>query len=429
MSWYDSAWYYRFKVTSDNTKVAAAIKGLAIDLSNSPEEFWSNVKGDGSDIRVTQDDGTTLVARDVISIDTTGETGLLRIDSGAISTSADTDYYIYYGNSSATEPGSTGTYSTPTISYYPMKEGTGSTSDDQVGVNNLSINGASWSSNAIFNNSLSFNGSNNYLTASDHASLDITSAIKLSAWVYPVSFSGSLEVITAKGKTHTNATDSQAAPYSLVTHNGNVTIALFQNTSGDRVSLRYEGESLTLNQWSLVEGYWDGTTGLDNLKVFINGVEVITSSQTDVTSLRTVSLPLDIGYDTYRNDSRMAWNGLLDEISISTPSSWSGNESLTKYNNESNNASFWAFGAQEEPPFIIKGKVTLNSTNIEGAKVRLISDTTNTYVDDTLTDVNGDYEFEVDNDTDDFHAMVEYEENGTLYRAKSKPFIKGGEEE
>ena len=29
MGWYDNAWNYRFKVTSDNTKVAAAIKGLA----------------------------------------------------------------------------------------------------------------------------------------------------------------------------------------------------------------------------------------------------------------------------------------------------------------------------------------------------------------------------------------------------------------
>ena len=79
--------------------------------------------------------------------------------------------------------------------------------------------------------------------------------------------------------------------------------------------------------------------------------------------------------------------------------------------------------------FTIKDKVTLNSTNVEGAKVRLINDTTNEYVGDTLTDVNGEYEFEVGSDTDDFHAMVEYESGGNKYHAYSKPFIKGGEDE
>ena len=84
--------------------------------------------------------------------------------------------------------------------------------------------------------------------------------------------------------------------------------------------------------------------------------------------------------------------------------------------------------AYEEPSFIIKGKVTLNSTNIEGAKVRLINDTTNEYVGDTLTDASGDYEFNVGSDTDDFHAMVEYESGENKYHAVSYPFIKGGEE-
>ena len=79
--------------------------------------------------------------------------------------------------------------------------------------------------------------------------------------------------------------------------------------------------------------------------------------------------------------------------------------------------------------FTIKGKVTLNSTNVEGAKVRLINDTTNEYVGDTLSDASGDYEFSVFSDTDDFHAMVEYESGGNKYHAVSYPFIKGGEDE
>ena len=78
--------------------------------------------------------------------------------------------------------------------------------------------------------------------------------------------------------------------------------------------------------------------------------------------------------------------------------------------------------------YFVIGNVKLDGSNVEGAKVRLINDTTNEYVGDTLSDASGDYEFEVANDTDDFHAMVEYESGENKYHAVSYPFIKGGEE-
>ena len=109
--WFNNDWEYRLKITSDNTKVSANIKGLALDLSNiTDEDFWNNVKSDGSDIRITQSDGTTLRARDVISIDTKEQTGLIRFDTSNISTSADEDYYIYFGNEDAEEPDASDTY-------------------------------------------------------------------------------------------------------------------------------------------------------------------------------------------------------------------------------------------------------------------------------------------------------------------------------
>ena len=72
--------------------------------------------------------------------------------------------------------------------------------------------------------------------------------------------------------------------------------------------------------------------------------------------------------------------------------------------------------------FTIKGKVTLNSTNVEGAKVRLINDTTNEYVGDTLTDASGDYEFEVSSDTNDYHAVVEYQNDFSVLNSFETDF-------
>jgi hypothetical protein len=68
---------------------------------------------------------------------------------------------------------------------------------------------------------------------------------------------------------------------------------------------------------------------------------------------------------------------------------------------------------------MIKGKVRFGSTLIENAKVRIINQTTNTYIGDTLTDVNGEYEFEDVIDDNPYHLTVEHENGGTKYNAKS----------
>lgn len=70
MAWYDSNWSYRIPVTIDSTKVSADLTDFPVyvDLSDLSADFFSNVKTDGSDIRVTKDDGTTEVPREVVAI-------------------------------------------------------------------------------------------------------------------------------------------------------------------------------------------------------------------------------------------------------------------------------------------------------------------------------------------------------------------------
>lgn len=143
---FPAGWIYRFKISSDDASVSASLKGLAYDLSNAPASFWTNVKTDGSDIRISSDiGGTTEVARDVIGINTTAETGLIRFDTSGISTSATTDYWVWYGNGDATEPAAGSTYGAHNSydanlqNYYPANEGSGSTAVDRLGNKNFTI--------------------------------------------------------------------------------------------------------------------------------------------------------------------------------------------------------------------------------------------------------------------------------------------------
>lgn len=111
MAWLDTDFLKRSEGTIDSSLVDEAVGYVPIYLSALDATFWANVDAAGDDIRVTLADGTTEVAFYIASIDTVGETGLIWADvSGAISTSADTSYYIYYDNAAALPYGVGDTY-------------------------------------------------------------------------------------------------------------------------------------------------------------------------------------------------------------------------------------------------------------------------------------------------------------------------------
>jgi len=69
---------------------------LLVDLSDMPASFWSTVANGGGDIRVFKADGTTELAREVVSCDTAAETGELWVKyAGTLSGSVDTTIQIH----------------------------------------------------------------------------------------------------------------------------------------------------------------------------------------------------------------------------------------------------------------------------------------------------------------------------------------------
>lgn len=110
--WYDASWGYRVKVTVDHTKVGSDLTDFPVyvDLSELPAGFFSHVRSDGGDIRVTEYDGTTEVSREVVSIDTTDDSGELYFMAPSLSSTEDTGFYIYYGNAAASDYATTDTY-------------------------------------------------------------------------------------------------------------------------------------------------------------------------------------------------------------------------------------------------------------------------------------------------------------------------------
>lgn len=111
MGWYNSSWTHRQKITVDATKVDEVFSLLPIYTSNLNLDFFSRAKAGAADVRITQADGTTEVARYVVAHDATGHTGLILANVLAdVSISTNTDYYVYYGNTGASDYATSATY-------------------------------------------------------------------------------------------------------------------------------------------------------------------------------------------------------------------------------------------------------------------------------------------------------------------------------
>ncbi len=103
------------EITIDSTKVSADLTDFIIyvdlaHLSKAGADIFDTCRTDGGDIRVTKNDGTTELAREVVSIDTSAKTGELHIKyTGTLSSTIDTVIRIYY-NGVDTEPAVSATY-------------------------------------------------------------------------------------------------------------------------------------------------------------------------------------------------------------------------------------------------------------------------------------------------------------------------------
>ena len=139
-SWYDLLWPHRIAITIDHTQVDSDLTDFPvyINLADLGSGFFSHLNSDGGDIRVTEDDGTTEVPREVVSASTTAETGELYFKAPNISSSSDTTFYIYYGDSGASDYADSATYGRDNVwtngfeAVYHMEEDPGGSAPQMV---------------------------------------------------------------------------------------------------------------------------------------------------------------------------------------------------------------------------------------------------------------------------------------------------------
>jgi len=191
MAWL-SGWNRRQKLTIDHTKIDADLTNFPVKvilLSNNP--IFTHAKSDGSDIRFAANDGTTLLSFEREVHDNTQQIAVYHVKLPFVSSTSDTEFYVYYGNSEAADA------SDPPAVWdndYKLVMHMGPTLEDSTGNGNDGTNYGSTlvlSSNGYYRN---FDGANDYILAGSN--IPTYDNMTIEAYCKVETFTGSCAVLT-----------------------------------------------------------------------------------------------------------------------------------------------------------------------------------------------------------------------------------------
>ena len=124
MAWYNASWSYRKKITIDNTKVSANETDFPVLISLATDaDLAADAQADGDDILFTSTDGTTKLDHEIeLFVSATGQL-IAWVEIPSLSSTADTDIYMYYGNAGASnQQNITGTWNANYMGAWHMKD-------------------------------------------------------------------------------------------------------------------------------------------------------------------------------------------------------------------------------------------------------------------------------------------------------------------
>jgi hypothetical protein len=136
-----SGYSSRTKITVQASEVAETLTDFPVyvDLSLLPAGFHAAVAADGGDIRVTRVSTGLELAREVVSYDAVADTGELHFLAPSLSSTTDTEFYIYAGNALVSdyavdhEYGAQAVWSNGYVGVWHLTDATTSTVTDSTG--------------------------------------------------------------------------------------------------------------------------------------------------------------------------------------------------------------------------------------------------------------------------------------------------------
>lgn len=222
-----------------------------------------------------------------------------------------------------------------TMALWHMNEGTGTAVADASGNNNNgTFNGdPAWISSVPFGYGLDLDGTGDFYTVPDAASLDIsptTGAITMEAWVYPTRTGGGYETIIGKWSSTSNIN------YQMSLHTTSDNLLFYSGSGG---SIWTSDVNVPINQWSYIAITLDASDHIAHF--YRNGVEGTPISSVNIGTINTA--PITIGATSTAGNE--AFWGRIDEVRL-TNRKLSSAEIAANYELNSGRY-YWKFAATD----------------------------------------------------------------------------------
>ncbi len=281
----------------------------------------------GLDIVFTKADGTSKLNREIEYYSNSGTKELDAWVKTDVSSSQLTRLYMYYKG--ADEANSTATWDSNYKMVQHLNETSGNHSDSTLNGNTGTVYGATMNAAGPVDGADSFDGVNDYVGFTNHASTNISSAVSIEAWVRPESGSAN-GFGTVVGRDNT-CVDG----YWLGWRESDKNVYFYLEGVKNWYS---STPSMTQDTWQHVVATYDEDAGADNMRVYLNGVP---TTRTETGAIGASGTALDIG-----KSGGYHGKGTFDEIRISdvarTPE-----EIEASFNNQNDTAAYQVASSQQ----------------------------------------------------------------------------------
>jgi signal transduction histidine kinase len=333
-------WAHRRLLTIDKSKVSGSLTDfpVAVTITDPTLKTAANGgyvgKSNGGDIKFVLPDGTKL-NHEIESYNASTGALVAWVKFPALSNAANTPFYIYYGNSGASDQwNASGTWGSNYSGVWHLGETSGnvadSTSNGNTGVNNGSTTVA-----GKIGNARTFGGGTS-IDAGNSASLNPSSKVTLMYWMKP---SATGQNANPVGKWTTGSGSNNAYSSGLGQDVGNNYFsAALEQSNGTVVIGSQASQTYSAGAWQLMTVVADGS----NLRMYYNGTQVGTAPTYNGTLKTNSTTDFMIGR-LRKDDTLYSFSGAIDEVKVlnnSVSSGWVA----TAYANQNNPSAFYTVG-------------------------------------------------------------------------------------
>lgn len=346
--WYNASWLYRKKIVFSDTTTTTTLTNfpVAVILASSTNFDFSKARGDGFDVIFTKDDGNTLIdfERERYATTTGNAEFWVEIPSVATSTVASTTFYMYYGNSNASDiSSSTAPWDANFVGVWHLKDDPDTSTVQESTINNYDgTKGSAANPNEVdgkIAKGQNYDAVTETIQMGDVLDFEYNQSFSVEAWGKHTA-TARVDMITSKMMA--------GAPYTgWMFWNFNNYIAFDLSSDNDPVLyIRLQGSTaINDNVWRHLSVTYNGNTLASGVELYVNGVvETKTVSQDTLGSNTTLNaVNLAIGNRDTPATNNQGWEGILDEVRVSNivrSVAWikasynSGNNTLLTYGSE-----------------------------------------------------------------------------------------------